>query len=129
MVNDTIADMLTRIRNARGKRDVLVPFTKLCQKIALVLLNNGFVSEVSEEGEGVHHNLRITLRYDSRGKCVISGLRRISSPGLRMYSSAEDMPKVLNGLGIAVVSTSKGVMTDAQCRREHVGGEVLCFVW
>lgn len=129
MVNDTIADMLTRIRNARGKKDVSVPYTKLCFSIALVLLNNGFVSEVREEGEGVNHTIRITLKYDSAGKCVISGLRRISSPGLRIYSTAEDMPRVINGLGIAIVSTSKGVLTDAQCRREHVGGEVLAFVW
>lgn len=131
MVNDTIADMLTRIRNANlaKRKDVRVPFTKVCQKIALVLLNNGFVSAVDVQGEGIHKEIVITLKYDSRGNRVITNLKRISAPGLRIYSSAAEMPKVINGLGIAIVSTSKGILTDAQCRRENLGGEVLAYVW
>ena len=123
--------MLTRIRNANMTKEkaVSVPFTKVCEKIALVLLNNGFVSDVKVEGEGVHKVINITLKYDSYGNRVISNLRRISTPGLRIYSTAEKMPKVINGLGIAIVSTSKGIMTDAQARKENLGGEVLAYVW
>ena len=131
MVNDTIADMLTRIRNANLARskDVEVPFTKVCHKIALILLNNGFVSAVDVAGEGVEKHIVITLKYDNSGNRVITNLRRISSPGLRIYSTAAEMPRVINGLGIAIVSTSKGIMTDSQCRRENLGGEVLAYVW
>ena len=131
MVNDTIADMLTRIRNANlaHRKDVEVPFTNVCHRIALILLNNGFVSDVKVEGEGVSKHIVITLKYDSRGNRVITNLRRISAPGLRIYSTAAEMPRVINGLGIAIVSTSKGIMTDSQCRRENLGGEVLAYVW
>lgn len=131
MVNDTIADMLTRIRNANALKNATVetPFTNICNKIALVLLNNGFVKAVETKGEGKDKVIVITLKYDSRGNRVISGLKRISTPGLRIYASVDKVPHVINGLGIAILSTSKGILTDAQCRKEHIGGEVLAFVW
>lgn len=131
MVNDTIADMLTRIRNANTNKApaVKVPFTTMCQKIALVLLNNGFVKSVETSGEGKDKTIDITLKYDSHGNRVISNLKRISTPGLKIYASVDKIPYVINGLGIAIISTSKGLLTDAQCRKEHIGGEVIAYVW
>lgn len=131
MVNDTIADMLTRIRNANTikKETVDVPFSKINVKIAKILVDNGFVSASKTEGTGINKHIVITLKYDDHGNRIISGIKRISTPGLRIYSEAKDMPKVINGLGIAIVSTSKGVMTDAECRSQNIGGEVLAFVW
>lgn len=131
MVNDTIADMLTRIRNANTikKETVEVPFSKMNVKIAKILVDNGFILASKTEGTGINKHILITLKYDSHGNRIISGIKRISTPGLRVYSEAKDMPKVINGLGIAIVSTSKGVMTDSECRSQNIGGEVLAFVW
>ena len=131
MVNDPIADMLTRIRNALiAKHDsVVVPASKIKKSIAEILLDEGYISafEVVEEEGKV--NIVITLKYGEKKQSIINGLKRISKPGLRIYSGAEDLPKVLNGLGIAIVSTNKGLMTDKQAREANVGGEVLAFVW
>jgi len=131
MVNDTIADMLTRIRNANinKKETVDVPYSTMNSKIAKILVSNGFVKAVKTEGTGISKKLVITLKYDNYGNRIISGIKRVSTPGLRVYSEAKDMPRVINGLGIAIVSTSKGVMTDKECRSQNVGGEVLAFVW
>jgi len=131
MVNDPIADMLTRIRNALiAKHDsVVVPASKIKKSIAEILLDEGYISafEVVEEEGKV--NIVIKLKYSDKKQSIINGLKRISKPGLRIYSGAEDLPKVLNGLGIAIVSTNKGLMTDKQAREANVGGEVLAFVW
>ena len=131
MVNDPIADMLTRIRNAliAKHESVVVPASKIKKSIAEILLDEGYISafEVVEEEGKV--NIVITLKYGEKKQSIINGLKRISKPGLRIYSGAEDLPKVLNGLGIAIVSTNKGLMTDKQAREANVGGEVLAFVW
>ena len=129
-MSDVIADMLTRIRNANSAKHetVDVPASNLKKAIADILVAEGFVKgyEVVEDGkQGV---IRITLKYKNKQR-VIQGLKRVSKPGLRVYSNCEDMPKVMNGLGIAIVSTPKGIMTDKQARKENVGGEVLAFVW
>ncbi len=131
MVNDTVADLLTRIRNANSLKaeSVSLPSTVLNTKIAKVLKDNGFILDYANAGDGAKKVLTLKLKYDSHGNRIISGLKRISKPGLRVYAEADELPKVLNGLGIAIVSTSKGILTDAQCRKEHVGGEVLAFVW
>lgn len=130
-MTDPIADMLTRIRNAcrAGHRKVDLPASNIKKEIARILLEQGYVNDVylvEDEKQGM---LRIYLRYDRDGKPTIRGLRRSSTPGLRRYSRASRMNRVLNGLGVAIVTTSKGVMTDAECRRIGVGGEVLCHVW
>lgn len=129
-MTDPIADMLTRIRNALTvkKETVEVPASKMKRAIAAILLSEGYVRDVKEEEDGYNGKLVITLKYD-KNQPVISGLKRVSKPGLRTYSGAEDMPKVLGGYGIAIVSTNKGIMTDKQARTENVGGEVLCYVW
>lgn len=131
MVNDPIADMLTRIRNAiiAKHEQVVIPSSKIKKSIADILLREGYIVsyEVVEEDGKV--DIVITLKYGERKQSIINGLKRISKPGLRIYSGAEDLPKVLNGLGIAIVSTNKGVMTDKQAREANVGGEVLAFVW
>ena len=128
---DPIADMLTRIRNAitAKKEDVLIPTSKLKVSIANILLAEGYVKAVEEVGEGVNKNIKVTLKYGPNGEKVISGIKRISKPGLRIFSGAEDLPKVINGLGIAIISTNKGVMTDKQARSQSIGGEVLAYVW
>jgi len=128
---DPIADMLTRIRNAitAKKEDVLIPTSKLKMSIANILLAEGYVKAVEEVGEGVNKNIKVTLKYGPNGEKVISGIKRISKPGLRIFSGAEDLPKVINGLGIAIISTNKGVMTDKQARSQSIGGEVLAYVW
>ena len=129
-MSDVIADMLTRIRNANSAKHetVDVPASNMKKAIADILVAEGFVKgyEIVEDGkQGI---IRITLKYKNKQR-VIQGLKRVSKPGLRVYSNCEDMPKVMNGLGIAIISTSKGIMTDKQARAAHVGGEVLAFVW
>ena len=128
---DTIADMLTRIRNANSARHttVEIPASKVKLAIAQILLDEGYISsfeKVDDEKQGM---IKVTLKYDEKGKRVISGLKRISKPGLRIYVSCEELPQVLNGLGIALVSTSKGIKTDRNARKEGLGGEVLAYVW
>ena len=129
---DPIADMLTRIRNANSSKHktVDVPASNMKLEIAEILFREGYIKsfeEIKEENnQGI---IRITLKYDEKGKRVIDGLRRISKPGLRVYASREDLPKVLNGLGIAIISTSKGLKTDKEARELGVGGEVLAYVW
>ncbi|MBQ7679444.1 MAG: 30S ribosomal protein S8 [Butyrivibrio sp.] len=132
-INDPIADMLTRIRNANtAKHDTVdVPMSKMKQAIANILLEEGYIRklDVVDDGNGFK-NLHITLKYgQDRGDKVITGLKRISKPGLRVYAGAEDLPKVLGGLGIAIVSTNQGVITDKKARQLQVGGEVLAFIW
>ena len=129
-MSDVIADMLTRIRNANSAKheSVDVPASNMKKAIADILVAEGFVKgyEIVEDGkQGI---IRITLKYKNKQR-VIQGLKRVSKPGLRIYSNCEDMPKVMNGLGIAIVSTPKGIMTDKKARKENVGGEVLAFVW
>ena len=129
-ITDPIADMLTRIRNANSARHetVDIPASKLKIAIAQILLDEGYIKSFQVLEGGYQGVIRITLKYLGKEK-VITGLRRVSKPGLRMYAGADDLPKVLRGLGIAIISTSKGVMTDKNARKEHVGGEVLAFVW
>ena len=128
---DPIADMLTRIRNAitAKKEDVVIPSSKLKMSIANILLAEGYVKAVEEVSEGIFKNIKVTLKFGPNGEKVISGIKRISKPGLRIFSSAEELPKVINGLGIAIISTNKGVMTDKQARSQSIGGEVLAYVW
>jgi small subunit ribosomal protein S8 len=133
MVNDTIADMLTRIRNANlGKAEsVSLPTTKANEAIAKILKDEGFIKDytVKAEDKKPYKTLTILLKYDSRGNRVISGIRRISKPGLRITVGADKLPKVLNGLGIAIISTSNGLLTDKEARKANVGGEVVAYVW
>lgn len=131
-ITDTIADMLTRIRNASSaKHDTVdVPASNMKKAIAQILVDEGYVKSFTVIEDGKQGLIRITLKYQGASKSpVILGLRRVSKPGLRIYSSSEDMPKVMKGIGTAIVSTSKGVMTDKKARKENVGGEVLAFVW
>ena len=130
-MTDPIADMLTRIRNALvQKHDVVsMPVSKEKKAIAKILKEEGFITDYAIEGDGQFKELTITLKYTEDKQRVISGLRRISKPGLRVYAHADELPRVLNGLGIAIISTSNGVMTDREARKQHVGGEVLAFVW
>lgn len=130
-MSDVIADMLTRIRNANDAKHatVDVPASNMKKAIADILLNEGYIKGYQIIEDGKQGVIRITLKYMQGKQKVIRGLRRVSKPGLRIYSNCEDMPKVMNGLGIAIVSTSKGIMTDKRARRENVGGEVLAFVW
>lgn len=130
--NDTIADMLTRIRNANLARHqtVDIPSTKMTRNIAQVLQSEGFIEGHEQVGEGVQRKLVITLKY--RGKSrdpIIKNLKRISRPGLRVYSNRKELPRVLGGIGIAIISTSSGIMTDRDARQQGIGGEVLCYVW
>ena len=131
LVNDPIADMLTRIRNALvAKHDsILVPASNEKKAVAKILLDEGFIKSVDLVEDGVQGAIKIGLKYDANRKSVITGLKRISKPGLRVYAGKEDMPKVLGGLGIAIVSTNQGIITDKQARQLGVGGEVLAFVW
>ena len=129
---DPIADMLTRIRNANNaKHDTVdVPASNMKKAIAQILLDEGYIKNFQTINDGTQGVIRITLKYVQPGKeKAITGLRRVSKPGLRVYAGAEELPRVLRGLGIAIVSTSKGVMTDKKAREAHVGGEVLAFVW
>ena len=131
LVNDPIADMLTRIRNAQiAKHDtVVIPASNMKKSIAKILLDEGYIKAYSVEEDGKQGVIHITLKYNAGKEKVISGLRRVSKPGLRVYVGADELPRVLRGLGIAIVPTSKGVMTDKAARAAHVGGEVLAFVW
>ena len=128
---DPIADMLTRIRNANSARHttVEIPASKLKLAIAQILLDEGYIKSFEKIEDGKQGMIQVTLKYDEKGKRVISGLKRISKPGLRIYVSCEELPQVLNGLGLALVSTSKGIKTDRDARREGLGGEVLAYVW
>ena len=131
-ITDPIADMLTRIRNANSaKHDTVdIPASNMKKAIAQILVDEGYVKSFQVIEDGKQGVIRVTLKYQGANKSqVLMGLRRVSKPGLRIYSSSEDMPKVMKGIGTAIVSTSKGVMTDKQARKEHVGGEVLAFVW
>ncbi len=128
---DPIADMLTRIRNANTSKhsSVDVPASNMKKAIAQILVDEGYVAsseEIKDEKQGI---IRITLKYDENGKRVISGLKRISKPGLRIYVSSEELPQVLNGLGTALISTSKGIKTDKDARKDGLGGEVLAYIW
>ena len=130
-ITGPIADMLTRIRNANSAKHetVDIPASNMKKAIAQILLDEGYIASykvIEDEKQGV---IRVTLKYGENKSQVITGLRRVSKPGLRIYSNVEDMPKVMKGLGIAIVSTSKGIMTDREARKQNVGGEVLAFVW
>lgn len=130
--NDTIADMLTRIRNANLARHQTteVPSTKMTRSIARVLQEEGFISEFSEKEEGPKRSLVIALKYKGKGRRpIITTLKRVSKPGLRVYSNRKELPRVLGGIGIAIISTSSGIMTDRDARRQGLGGEVLCYIW
>ena len=130
-ITDPVADMLTRIRNANSaKHDTVdVPASNLKKAIAQILLDEGYIKAFSLVDNGNQGVIHITLKYLAKKQPALTGLKRVSKPGLRIYASCEEMPKVLKGLGIAIVSTSKGVITDKQARRENVGGEVLAFIW
>lgn len=130
--NDTIADMLTRIRNAGLARHQTteVPATRMTRSIAQVLKDEGFIADFEEAGEGIKRNLVISLKYKGRNRQpLINALKRVSKPGLRVYSNSKELPRVLGGIGIAIISTSSGIMTDRQARRQGIGGEVLCYIW
>ena len=129
VVTDVISDMLTRIRNAiNAKHETVdIPTSKVKVAIATILKNEGYIADFAETGEGVEKNIHITLK--ANGQYVITGLKRISKPGLRIYASVDKLPRVINGLGIAIISTSKGIMTDREARQLNLGGEVLAFVW
>ena len=129
-ISDVIADMLTRIRNANNAKHetVDVPASNMKKAIADILLAEGYIKSVQVIEDGKQGIIRVTLKYNGKEK-VIKGLRRVSKPGLRIYASCEDMPRVMNGLGVAIVSTSKGIMTDKEARKNNIGGEVLAFVW
>ena len=133
VVSDTIADMLTRIRNANQMRyeEVSVPSSKIKTEIARILKEEGFIKDykINSEENKVQSTIVITLKYTDKKERVITGLKRISKPGLRVYAKNDEVPKVLNGLGIAIISTSKGIMTDKQARKENIGGEVLAYIW
>ena len=130
-ITDPIADMLTRIRNASTAKHatVDVPASNLKKAICNILVEEGYVKSVQSIEDNKQGVLRLTLKYGENNKPVITGLRRVSKPGLRIYTNCEEMPKVMKGLGVAIISTSKGVMTDKAARAAHVGGEVLAFVW
>lgn len=131
-ITDTIADLLTRIRNAQSAKHqtVEIPASNLKKSICQILVDEGYIRGFTVAKDGKQGIIKVTLKYANGGKTpVIKGLKRVSKPGLRIYSNAKEMPKVMKGLGIAVVSTSRGIMTDRQARKENVGGEVLAFIW
>ena len=131
VVTDTIADMLTRIRNANQMRyeEVKVPASKVKEEIARILKEAGYIKDYKLVKEDVQGTLVLTLKYTETRERVITVLKRISKPGLRVYAKNDEIPKVLNGLGIAIISTSKGIMTDKEARKENIGGEVLAYIW
>ena len=131
LTNDPIADMLTRIRNALTARHdtVTSPASNMKKSIAKILLDEGYIKSVDYIDDGLSGQIKVVLKYAEGKQSVIKGLKRISTPGLRVYARNEDLPKVLGGLGIAIVSTSKGVMTDKEARKAGVGGEVLAYIW
>ncbi len=130
ITTDPIADMLTRIRNANTARHttVDVPYSKTKKSISDILVSEGFVEKIDVIEDGSHKTIRITLKYDNKTR-VLQGLKRISKPGLRIYANVEELPRVLNGLGIAIISTSKGIMTDKEARNQNVAGEVMAYIW
>lgn len=130
-ITDSVADMLTRIRNANtAKHDtVKIPASNMKKAIAQILVDEGYVKSFTVEDDGKQGMIEITLKYGPNKSSVITGMRRVSKPGLRIYTSCEDMPQVIKGLGIAILSTSKGIMTDKNARKANIGGEVLAFVW
>ena len=130
-VTDTIADLLTRIRNANSAKheSVEIPASKMKVAITQILLDEGYIKSFNVVEDGKQGIIKVALKYGPGKTPVLQGLRRVSKPGLRIYTNVEDMPKVMRGLGVAIISTSKGVMTDRQARKENVGGEVLAFVW
>lgn len=130
-ITDTIADLLTRIRNAsKAKHDsVEIPASKMKTAICQILLDEGYIKSFNVTEDGKQGMIKVALKYTEGKTPAISGLRRVSKPGLRIYSNVEEMPRVMKGLGVAIISTSKGVMTDRQARKENVGGEVLAFIW
>jgi small subunit ribosomal protein S8 len=130
--NDTIADMLTRIRNASlvKKETTNIPSTKMTRSIAKVLKEEGYIAEFEEAGEGIERHLVVSLKYKGKTRQpVITALKRISKPGLRVYANRKELPRVLGGIGIAVISTSQGILTDRDARQKGLGGEVLCYIW
>lgn len=130
-MTDPIADMLTRVRNAlaANKEKVEIPSSNMKKAIADIMLAEGYISDVKYEEDGYNGKLVISLKYVGKKKPVINGLKRVSRPGLRVYSDVETMPKVMDGLGIAILSTNKGIMTGKQAKAQNVGGEVLCYIW
>ena len=131
VMTDPIADMLTRIRNANQMKHltVLVPASKIKLEILNVIKNEGYIQDVEFVEDGKQGEIKVTLKYTDKKERVIKGITRISKPGLRVYAKSTEMPKVLNGLGVAVVSTSNGVMTDREARQQHLGGEVIAYIW
>lgn len=131
IVTDPIADMLTRIRNAINAKheSVLIPASKEKLAIAEILLEEGYISSFEFESAGAFKNIKVVIKYDADNQSVIQGIKRISKPGLRIYCTVDKIPQVINGLGIAILSTNKGIMTDKKARAQKVGGEVLCYVW
>ena len=129
--NDPIADMLTRIRNALriNRGNVEVKASKVCEGVASVLRSEGYITDFDKIDDGKQGILRITLKYDEDGRPIIESLKRVSKPGKRVYSTVEDLPHILGGMGVSIVSTSRGVMSDKNCRKEKVGGEILCTVY
>ncbi len=130
-ITDPIADMLTRIRNANTAKHetVDIPASNMKKAIAEILNNEGYIKGYQIIEDGKQGVIRVTLKYSANKEKVISGIKRVSKPGLRMYASADELPRVLKGLGIAIISTSKGIMTDREARKQNIGGEVLAFVW
>ena len=130
-ITDVVADMLTRIRNANSAKheSVEIPASNLKKAIAQILLDEGFIKAFDIIEDGKQGSIKVTLKYGENKQRIIQGLRRVSKPGLRIYAASQDLPKVKNGLGIAIISTSKGLMTDKTARKQNIGGEVLAFVW
>ena len=131
-ITDPIADMLTRIRNgvqANMSAVDVTPCSKVKVEIAKILKKEGYIDNYAVEGEGIEKKIVVTLKYGPRGEKVITGIKRISKPGLRVYAKGDNLPKVLNGLGVAIISTSNGMMTDREARKQHIGGEVIAYVW
>ena len=131
-MTDPIADMLTRLRNgvqANMSAVDVTPCSKVKVEIAKILKKEGYIDNYAVEGEGIEKKIVVTLKYGPRGEKVITGIKRISKPGLRVYAKGDNLPKVLNGLGVAIISTSNGMMTDREARKQHIGGEVIAYVW
>ncbi len=130
-ITDPIADMLTRIRNASGAKheSVEIPSSNMKKSIVKILFDEGYIKKYEVIEDDKQNSIKVWLKYGESKKQIIAGIKRVSKPGLRVYASCDDLPRVLKGLGIAIVSTSKGIMTDKQARKENVGGEVLAFVW
>ena len=130
--NDTISDMLTRIRNATLSKHqtTLIPATRMTLSIARVMKQEGFIADFEETGENIDRRLVVALKYEGKNRqSIIKRLKRVSKPGLRVYSNSKELPRVLGGIGIAIISTSQGIMTDREARKQGVGGEVLCYIW